>query len=306
MRSLGELLAVRTSTQLALALPAPPAAPGASDDAIVAAVTAGVTAPGVLAAMRALGRGPLRYRLHFTDMGPRRALVLRIASALSDRCPELRNDPTDSPWELRVGGGHLPTAPLRLELVPRQLPDARFAYRTGDVPAASHPTLAAALARLCAAQPGDVVWDPFVGSGSELIEVALLARARAGDRPVVCVGSDLSAAALATAAANADAAEVELTLRRADALAPPPPGLTRIITNPPMGRRVQRGTATELLGRFAEHAAHVLPRRGQLTFIAPQPQRTGPILQAGGLRLHAAHPVDMNGFWARIEVWRKP
>jgi hypothetical protein len=72
-----------------------------------------------------------------------------------------------------------------------------------------------------------------------------------------------------------------------------------------MGRRVKRGEATELLGRFAEHAARVLPVGGQLTWIAPQPQRTSPLLLAGGLTLRRAYRIDMNGFWARLEVWVK-
>ena len=304
-RPLGELLAARTATELALPLrpPGPPAAPAREPDeaALVERVATCLTSSPTVQLLRALTRGPLRYRLHFAAMGHRRALVWRIAAAVSSRCPELYNDPKESPWELRIGGP--PSAPARLELVPRQLPDPRFAYRLGDVPAASHPSLAAALARLCAARPGDVVWDPFVGSASELVEVALLAR-RPGALPHL-VGSDLSAAALATAAANAAAAGVTLRLQLGDALGPPPPGLTRIITNPPMGRRVRRGEVTELLARFAAHAARALPPGGQLTWVSPQPQRTTPVLEAGGLTLVRHHAIDMNGFWARLEVWVK-
>lgn len=311
-RPLAELLAARTCTGIAFPLAAPrPVSPLALDatpdpqSALVEHVAAALCRRETVQLMRALDRGPLRYRVHFTALGHRRALVWRIAAAVASRCPELRNDPRDSPWELRIGGELTESAapPPRLELVPRQLPDSRFAYRIGDVPAASHPTLAAALARLCAAGPGDVVWDPFVGSGSELIEVALLSP----DRParMRLVGSDLSAAALAQASANAAAAGVELTLTLADALGPPPPGLTRIITNPPMGRRVRRGEVTELLHRFAAHAARVLPSGGQLTWISPQPQRTSPLLQAGGLIRVREHQIDMNGFWARLEVWVK-
>ncbi len=321
-RPLAELLAVRTCIELALPLTAAGARPPAQATEeqraglLVAHAAVALAAPRTVQLLRALGRGPLRYRIHFTDMGHRRSLVWRIAATAAERCPELRNDPRDSPWELRIGGQcQTPSdspAGWRLELVPRQLPDSRFDYRVGDVPAASHPTLAAALARLCAARPGDVVWDPFVGSGSELIEVARLLEGRAASdrtwgqaRPTRLIGSDLCATALATAAANAAAAEVELTLSAGDALGKAPPGLTRIITNPPMGRRVRRGEAAELLQPFAAHAAKSLPRGGQLTWIAPQPQRTGPILRAGGLRCIREHRIDMNGFWANLEVWVK-
>ena len=144
--------------------------------------------------------------------------------------------------------------------------------------------------------PADVVWDPFVGSGSELIEVALLAKGPRGGPALF--GSDMATEALATTAQNAAAAGIALQLQQSDALGPPPPGLTRIVTNPPMGRRVRRGEVTELLARFAEHAARVLPPNGQLAWIAPQPQRTSPILTAGGMTLERAHTIDMNGFWA--------
>ena len=325
-RPLAELRAVRTCTELALPLGAvethlPPARATEEQFAelLVQHAASALSSPRIVQLLRTLGRGPLRYRIHFTDMGHRRSLVWRIAAAVAERCPELRNDPKDSPWELRIGGDcqAQPAAPGRLELVPRQLPDSRFAYRLGDVPAASHPTLAAALARLCAARPGDVVWDPFVGSGSELIEVALRVAPQEYSEPnrgtptrrpapVQLIGSDLCAAALATAAQNAAAAGVQISLTAGDALGPPPPGLTRIITNPPMGRRVRRGEATELLQRFAAHAAKILPRSGQLTWIAPQPQHTSPILRDGGLRCLSEHRIDMNGFWASLQVWVKP
>lgn len=315
-RPLAELLTARTATELAFPL-RPAGSPArrsratdqtdqtdqTDEEILVEQLAATLTQAPTVQLLRALSRGPLRYRLHFTSLGHRRALVWRIAAAVSARCPELCNDPRQSPWELRVGG-QAPPAPLRLELVPQRLADPRFAYRRGDVPAASHPSLAAALARLCAAGADDVVWDPFVGSASELIEVALLARGSGGRLPQL-FGSDLSEAALATAAANAAAADVALRLQLSDALGPPPPGLTRIITNPPMGRRVRRGEVTELLARFAAHAARVLPGGGQLTWIAPQPQRTTPILEAGGLTLLRHHSIDMNGFWARLEVWGK-
>ena len=61
-----------------------------------------------------------------------------------------------------------------VELWPRGLPDPRFAYRVAHVPASSHPTLAAALARVAGARPDDVVWDPFVGAATELVERARL------------------------------------------------------------------------------------------------------------------------------------
>src|SRR5262249_60017045 len=109
---------------------------------------------------------PLRFRLAFRAGGKRRAAVWRVAEEVSRRAPELVNDPTASPWTAEVL-----EAPglVRIELVP-EIADPRFAYRAGDVPAASHPTIAAALVRVAGARHDDVVWDPFVGSGTELCE----------------------------------------------------------------------------------------------------------------------------------------
>ncbi|MFY0536671.1 TRM11 family SAM-dependent methyltransferase [Nannocystis pusilla] len=113
--------------------------------------------------------------------------------------------------------------------------DPRFSYRSGDVPAASHPTIAAALARLAEVRQDDVVWDPFVGSGLELCERGLLGPAAS------LLGTDLDPRALAVAAANLRNAGLRAELTQADATTHRPAGVTLIVTNPPMGRRVHRG-----------------------------------------------------------------
>ena len=111
-RPLAELLGARTATELAIPLPLPrpgPArpAPASSEAALVEQIAAGLASAPTVTLLRALTRGPLRYRLHFAAMGHRRALVWRIAAAVSSRCPELCNDPKESPWELRLSGGRL-------------------------------------------------------------------------------------------------------------------------------------------------------------------------------------------------------
>src|SRR5205085_6866374 len=88
-----------------------------------------------------------------------------------------------------------------VELRPRLSPDPRHAHRLADVPAASHPPLAACMARLAGRQENESVWDPFCGSGLELIERALLG----GVRRVF--GSDRSAEAVAITGRNFAAAQ---------------------------------------------------------------------------------------------------
>ena len=165
------------------------------------------------------------------------------------------NDPTESTWE---AGAREEGGALLVELHPRGLADPRFAYRVRDVPAASHPPLAAAMVRVAGRRPDDVRLGPFHGLGRRA------RRARARGPYARLHGTDTDAGALDAARANFAAAGVEdvaIELGRRDASAPQ--GTTLIVTNPPMGRRVTRdGTLASLLERFVDHAAEVLPPEG--------------------------------------------
>jgi predicted RNA methylase len=282
-RPLQALFASRLWT--AIGFPLPPAANPA----------AAITSPASLAVLRAFTRGAPRYRIAFAGGGHRRAEVRAIAREVARRAPDLINDPTRTDWEARVDehGG--------VELRPRGLADPRFAYRVADVPAASHPTLAAALARVAfvhASDPAaDVIWDPFCGSALELIE-----RARLGAAARL-LGSDRDPAALAAARANLSAAGVAAELSAADALACDPGGVTTIVTNPPMGRRVARGESLDLLDRFVARAGALLAPGGRLVWIAPSPRRTDPVAAAAQLDIRSRYPIDMGGFAAELQLW---
>ena len=244
-------------------------------------------------------RGPIRYRLAFSEGGHRRAQVWQVAREVSEQCPELINDPTSSLWEVVVREGA--KGALSLELSPRALDDPRFSYRVRDVPAASHPTIAAALVRAAGVRKGDVVWDPFVGSGMELIE-----RARLGGCAAL-FGTDLAPKALEAARANLDRAGVSATLALADATRYVPPSpVTLIVTNPPMGLRVARtkelGT---MLEQFLVHACDVLAPGGRLVWLTPFPDRTRKTIRALPLDVELSRDVDMGGFWATLEVLAK-
>jgi 23S rRNA G2445 N2-methylase RlmL len=242
--------------------------------------------------------GPPRYRIAWAEGGHRRAATWEAAGVLAERAPHLVNDPTASSWELLVK-----SAPDRVEvaIAPRALDDPRFPWRRDVVPAASHPTVAAALARVAGTRSDDVVWDPFVGSGSELIERARLGGFRS------LFGTDIDARALTAARANLTAAAVEATLEKADGLALRPEHVTLILTNPPMGRRASRGPGlAELLDRFVAHAASVLCPGGRLVWIAPSPRRARRVAIESGLVLDWARTLDMGGFDAEMQRWVKP
>jgi len=259
-----------------------------SGDAVAA-----LTSAEAAAILGALNPGEVRYRIRFAGGGHRRAAVRAIATAVAAARPELVNDPTRSDWEAVIGDGVV-------ELRPRGLADPRFAYRRADVPAASHPTLAAALARaafLAAEAPADeVIWDPFCGSGVELVERARLGRFRR------LVGSDTSAAAIEAARANLSAAAVTAELLVADALHHRVDGLTTIVTNPPMGRRVARGDSAALLDRFVARAGELLPAGGRMVWIAPSPRRIAAALAAAGFAVRSRATVDMGGFPGELQV----
>jgi 23S rRNA G2445 N2-methylase RlmL len=285
-------------TLLSFALPLPPRRIRPGED-LADAVAERLLSRQAGAILRRFTTGPIRFRIDWVAGGKRRALTWKVAQAVQARAPDLINDPRESVWEVAV---YEERDVVRVELAP-DLPDPRFAYRRGDVPAASHPTIAAALARIAGARPDDVVWDPFVGSGLELCERALLGPFRR------LVGSDRDAAALAVArenlaAAGAEAAEIlERDARAAPPMQPPP---TLILTNPPLGRRVHRqGDLPELLERFVERAARALAPGGRLVWISPFPGRTEAAARRSGLRPTLLAPIDMGGFEAQIQAFSK-
>jgi 23S rRNA G2445 N2-methylase RlmL len=273
-----------------------PARTGSAERAVVDALVS----PEAAAIFGAFTRGAVRFRIEWEQGGHRRAEVWRIAGEVAARRPDLVNDPTDTTWRVRVseGGGAVAIA-----LEPRKLDDPRFAYRVADVPAASHPTVAAGLARLAAihspAPAADVVWDPFVGSGLELCERGRLAPVRR------LVGSDASADAIEAARANLASAGVTAELSVADALTHEVAGATVLLTNPPMGRRVLRGRALPVLDGIVDRAAAILPVGGILCWISPIPGHTRARAADAGLRLIEAITVDMGGFAAEIQVLRR-
>ncbi len=263
------------------------------------AIVSAILAPRSLAILRAFteGDGPIRFRLAWARGGHRRALAWRCAELIAADASGLLNDPTSSTWEIVVDD-HADR--VAIELVPRAFVDERFAYREASVPASSHPTIAAALARMVDAHADDAVWDPFAGAGAELIE-----RARMGPYRKL-TGTDIDENAVRAARQNLSAAGVvDATLTVADATTFDPGPVSVILTNPPMGRRVQRGQHVELLERFVDHAAHVLVPGGALVWALPDPARVYARAARAGLVLERAFTVDMGGFPAEMSIHRK-
>lgn len=294
--TLADALSVRTALDVAFPL-APERITG--DGGVAEAVARALARREVVDLLRAFtkGEGPVRFRVAFRRGGHQRATAWRIAELVSGSA--LVNDPTSSTWEVLVDedakAGH-----VSLELVPRGHEDTRFAYRKRTVPASSHPTIAAALVRVSPRRDDDVMWDPFAGAGAELVERAFIG-------PYTrLVGTDLDEDAVAAARANLDSAGVRgASVTRGDALGTSPAGITSIVTNPPMGRRVQRGGHVTVLERFVHHASKVLPPGGSLTWIVPEPRALEGATRHAGFTVERGLTVDMGGFAGELLVLRR-
>jgi 23S rRNA G2445 N2-methylase RlmL len=253
-----------------------------------------ITAPATRRILEAFTEGSIRYRIEFIGKGHQRAAVREIATRAYERCPDILNDSQQAPWMVEVRSE-------TVELRPRISPDPRFAYRQHDVPAASHPPLAACIARLAGRMDDEVVWDPFCGSGVELVERAMLGGVRE------LHGTDLSEPALDFARKNIVAAglqhlPIHLTccdFREYRNLRPG--SATLVISNPPMGRRVPIPNMRGLFQNLLEKSAEVLKPGGRLIFPNPLKMDTPP----RGLALVSRQPVDLGGFECKLELYRK-
>lgn len=256
-----------------------------------------IASPRARVLMHAFTEGSVRYRIEFVDKGHQRGAVRELANRAYARCPELLNDSREAPWSMDL---HATPRGTLVELRPRIYPDPRFAYRRGDVSASSHPPLAAAMARLAGPRAGEVVWDPFCGSGVELIERGMLGGVAR------LIGTDLSPEAIAVARANVEAAGlhgVEAVFAAADfRVAPVAPGsVSLVISNPPMGRRIRIKDMQGLYADFFAAASRALRPGGRLVF--PNPLRLEPA--DASLVRDYQQPVDLGGYLCRLERYRK-
>jgi 23S rRNA G2445 N2-methylase RlmL len=299
---LEELFRVRTADSFAFALP-PVRLGDRPEDALVTALGSELAR----LILETWTRGTVRYRIAWAS-GHRRASTWRAAEALAKSRPGWLNDPTESTWEAfaREEGSE-----LFVELVPRGLVDPRFAYRVRDVPAASHAPLAAALVRVAEVRPDDRVWDPFMGSGVELVERSLagpyvsLSGTDTDPRALDAARANFAAAGLAgvhVAVADGTSGGFPAGVVNRTATTHAPGDVTLVLTNPPMGRRLLRdGSLAPLLDRFIDHVARVLVPGGRLVWLSPFGARTAARARERGLAVELEEEVDMGGFRARLQ-----
>jgi len=295
--TLGDLYTLRCMGSVAFVLGQ---VPGGSGPETVESMASLITCPIARAIMTSLTQGSARYRLDFIGKGHQRSLVRSVAVRAYELSREVLNDSHSAPWAVNV---YTVGRKCSLELAPK-LTEPRFLYRVEDVPAASHPPLAACMARLAGSGNGEIIWDPFCGSGLELIEKSLLGGVR------TAIGTDRSAEAVRACEKNFSAAGLGAVeprficddfrnYSRIEFLKPGSVDL--IITNPPMGKRVPVGDLRRLIQDLFRAAAEVLRPGGRLVFANPVwAENPHP-----SLRLQFRQVVDFGGFDCRLEKYVK-
>jgi len=273
----------------------------ATEDERIEAFAAAIVSPMSRRVLNTFTEGSIRYRLSFESKGHQRSAVRLVANRAYALCPEVLNDARNAPWAVDI---HPTKRGDSVELRPRLSPDPRFYYRERDVPAASHPPLAACMARVAGRAEDDVVWDPFCGSGLELIERTLLGGVKR------IYGTDLSDAAIAITrknfvSANGDSVAAQFTCADfhdfAEVEGLGANSVSLIITNPPMGRRVPVRNLRELIEDLFSVAAKALRPGGRLVFANPiKMESPEPCLQR-----RSRQTVDLGGFDCRLEKYVK-
>lgn len=199
-----------------------------------------------------------------------------VLSALmpADSAPGFRIDPLADRWRLRdlveerLGWVNAPQSwqvnltrrgDLLLAQVGPLYHSARFAAME-RIPASTNPLIAALMVQFAKPDPGNLVYDPFCGAGTLLVEAAAL------DRRLRLVGGDVSAKALAAAAINRRALFPGAVLLRADATAMPlgTESVDRVVSNIPFGKRVgSHGSNIGLYPAFLGELGRVLRSDGR-------------------------------------------
>jgi tRNA (guanine6-N2)-methyltransferase len=160
----------------------------------------------------------------------------------------------------------------------------RRPWKVASVPGTLHPPLAAAMVALSGVRVGEAVLDPCCGAGTPAVEAA-----RAGAR---VLGVDHDPAALAAAARNGRGRGIGWVRADAGALPLAAGSVSRVLLNPPWGRRVAPagllGRRPELLGR---EVRRVLAPGG--TAVVLVPDGADPVLP--GLRVERRLPVALAG-----------
>lgn len=205
---------------------------------------------------------------------------------------------------IAIGGSivlGLRLASLNVREFEERKPSRRPFFKPGPL----DPRLSRVLVNISRFRPGEVILDPFCGTGGIVLEACILGASR-----ILC--GDIDKAMTIGSKVNLSHYKCPATLSYcADATNPPikDDSIDRIVTDPPYGR------STTTLGRplaslyekFVEKAFNLLRRGGYLVFAGPEKLRPQRIASNIGFKVVEKHYMYVHGSLTRIiVVARKP
>ena len=271
---------------------------------LAAAATGLLAAAAPLASWRSwleASADPLRYRFAVDGLRLPRATFRELLGAVRQALAPLRlaDSPSGYSVQLVLDAS---AAGARWWLLPSFEPDSRFAYRRSDVGAAIHPVVAAGLARLVRTGEEGLALDPTCGSGTLLIERALLTPG------IALRGGDVSPTAVRAAWQNVEAAGLaaRISIERADAAdAASWRPAREVLANLPFGLRTGRQDRglVELYGRLVDHLGRFLEPGGRAVLYTANARALEPALAraASALRVTGKRRVASGGL--EVGVW---
>jgi predicted RNA methylase len=244
--------------------------------------------------------GSIKFRFSF-EKSTRKELFLRMLEAVRKEAERfgLIDSPSNYNIEFVIDTDEHGTV---FFIKPSFHKDDRFSYRIKDVPASINPTVAACLARLVRVKSQGVVFDPTCGSGTLLIERALL------DDGVELRGIDINKAAITAARENIRAAGLTKRVRVMQGNASDSTKwheCSEILANLPFGIRI-RGEAKNfelLYNDILNHTASKLESSGRALVYTSQKKIIENSLQSHrhDLRLKKNYKVLSGGLW--VNLW---
>ncbi|HSY48903.1 MAG TPA: HEAT repeat domain-containing protein [Thermoanaerobaculia bacterium] len=188
----------------------------------------------------------------------------------------------------------------RIWLVPTFEADERFAYRLADVGASINPVVGACLARLVRRGDRGVVVDPTCGSGTLLIERALL------DAGTTLSGIDISPTAIRAAAGNVIAAGLaaRIAVRQGDGGDPAawPDRCDEVLANLPFGMRTEDRNIDGLYRRIVGNIVRTLAPGGRaLLYTAHAKTLIALLRRTTKLKVTAERRIESGG--VQVSLW---
>lgn len=245
--------------------------------------------------------GELRYRFSVRGERIRRDALRALLHVVREACLPLGLVDSPSNYDIEITVDLTGDA-AELLIKPSFLPDARFKYRAKDVGAALDPVIAACLARLVRTGASASCLDPTCGSGTILIERAIL------DNGILLTGIDISPTAIDAAETNILAAGLQGRIRaiRGDATNSDLwPDVDEIVANLPFGLRTghEQLNLDKLYKAIVTGIARHLRPGGRAILYCANERLLGQCLRRHTKRIRVRERLWVRAGGLRVGVW---